>query len=255
MDFVETFPDLFIGSNAELPIVGGSILNHSHFQGGNYYFPIEKAEVREEIKEKDYGIEILNWPVSTLRVKSRSRKILKEISLKIMDTWSDYENTSLDILPYTEKRGRKEKHNTTTLIARKNGEEYILYIALRNNRCNEKYPYGIFHSHKEHHHIKKENVGLIEVMGLAILPGRLDEELGEIKEVLANRGEINEGNPHKTWVKELIAKYGKEINSENVENILKFEVGQVFVEVLKNCGVFKEEDSEEFKGFLRKALQ
>ncbi len=254
MNFVEDFPELFIGSNAELPIVGGSILNHSHFQGGNYIFPIERAKVNKKISGEDYVVEILDWPVSTIRVKSRKKEILKKISLKIMDEWDEYKNSALEIFPYTEKNGNREKHNTTTLIGRKNGEDYVLYIALRNNRCNERYPYGIFHSHEENHHIKKENVGLIEIMGLAILPGRLNRELEEIKEILVSNGEINENNPHRNWVKRIKEKYGNNINEENLKNILQFEVGDVFVKVLQNCGVFKAEDGEEFKEFVRKAL-
>ncbi|MBZ2174513.1 UDP-glucose--hexose-1-phosphate uridylyltransferase [Schnuerera sp. xch1] len=246
LDFVEIFPKLFIGSNAELPIVGGSILSHNHFQGGNYTFPIEKARVFDTIDEDDYKIEILDWPVSTIRVVSRDREKLKEKSFEIIRRWDNYKNKELQIIPFT----NNEKHNTVTLIMRKKKERYILYITFRNNRCNEEYPYGIFHTHEENHHIKKENIGLIEVMGLAILPRRLDNELEEIKQILLGKKNINKEDPHRDWILQLKDKYDERIDIEEIGNLLENEVGNVFVNILENCGVFKRTDYDEFKEFI-----
>lgn len=199
LDFVDIYPDLFLGSNAPLPIVGGSILNHNHFQGGDYEFPIEKSKVYKLIERDDFKLEILDWPVTTLRIRSKDREKLKTIGYKLMCKWDDYENQDLDIVPYT----KKGKHSTTTLIIRKKDDEYLLYMSLRNNRTSEEYPKGIFHAHEEYHHIKKENIGLIEIMGMAILPSRLNVDLDREK---------------------------------------KEEIGEVFVNILENCGVFKRKD-------------
>ena len=251
LDFVEKFPTLFLGSNAELPIVGGSILNHDHFQGGNYIFPIEKATVFSRIDKKDYRIEILDWPVSTVKVVSKNRKKLKEISYKIIEKWRGYKNEKLEIIPFT----KDERHNTTTLIARKEDDEFILYISLRNNRCNDEHPDGIFHGHKEKHHIKKENIGLIEVMGLAILPGRLESELRNIKEILLGNKDIKEDNIHKDWILDLKDKYTKDLNIERLERILEKEIGEIFVSILEDCGVFKKDDYEEFIKFIDNSIK
>ena len=251
LDFIEQFPELFIGSNAGLPIVGGSILSHNHFQGGNYRFPIEKAKVFTAIDKNTYSIEILDWPVSTIKVMSKNRAKLKEVSLNLIKNWDYYENSELEIIPFTQN----EKHNTTTLIARKEKENYILYISFRNNRTNEEYPHGIFHSHKENHHIKKENIGLIEVMGLAILPGRLDAELENIKIALLEDKYIDKESPHYTWFLNLREKYLGQVNKENVDNIIKKEVGIKFINVLENCGVFKKTNYSEFEKFINMSIE
>lgn len=196
LDFVDQYEDLFIGSNAGLPIVGGSILSHNHFQGGNYVFPIERARIFNTLEKEDYQVDLLDWPVTTLRVRSKDRSRVKEIAYRLMSQWDDYENKDLDIIPYT----GETKHNTSTLVVRRDQGEYMVYLSLRNNRCSAEYPFGIFHAHEEYHHIKKENIGLIEVMGMAILPARLDEDLDKVKQE---------------------------------------EMGQVFVSILENCGVFK----------------
>lgn len=195
-DFVDQYPELFIGSNADLPIVGGSILNHNHFQGGNYSFPIEKAKVYSTISSDKYELDILDWPVTTLRLRTKDRNILLDLADKIIETWKDYNNQDLNI----QSHSGDINHNTSTLVMRKDRDEYNLYISLRNNRTDEDNPYGIFHAEEKYHHIKKENIGLIEVMGMAILPARLNENLNEEKQR---------------------------------------EMGKVFVEILKNCGVFK----------------
>ncbi len=251
LDFIDMFPDLFLGSNAGLPIVGGSILDHNHFQGGNHVFPIERANIFERIDKGKYQIDILDWPVSTIRITSKDREVLTKKAAKIMDAWDYYENRELEILPFT----KEEKHNTTTLIARKEEDKYHLYISLRNNRCNEEYPYGIFHAREEHHHIKKENIGLIEVMGLAILPGRLHRELEYIKNILLYNKDMEEEGPHKNWVYQLKEEYQGKISSQNIDSIIKEEVGKVFVNILEDCGVFKRADYDKFKEFVYSCIE
>lgn len=246
LDFIDIFPQLFIGSNAELPIVGGSILNHNHYQGGNYIFPIDSAKIFERIDKANYQIEILDWPVSTVKIVSKNRDVVEDKAAKIIKNWKHYENQSLEILPFT----NGERHNTTTLVARKIKNKYCLYISFRNNRCNEKYPYGIFHAREENHHIKKENIGLIEVMGLAILPGRLDVELKEIKDIILSKKDIPKSNIHKDWIEQLKDKYNEELNSDNINNILEEEIGRKFIEILEDCGVFKKANYDKLIDFV-----
>ncbi len=252
LDFVEKFPHYFIGSNADLPIVGGSILSHDHFQGGNHRFAMELAADLKQFSIPGYGdieVSILKWPMSAVRLRSRNRERLSELAGRILDTWRNYDDESVDILSNT----AGEPHNTITPIARyRNGFE--LDLVLRNNRTSEEHPLGIFHPHSEVHHIKKENIGLIEVMGLAVLPARLIKELKLLGACLGGQSSIDqyeELEQHKTWFLELKDKYG---NTEvDYGDILKHEVGKVFEKVLLDAGVFKQdvEGLEAFSKFIR----
>ena len=179
MDFIDQIPHYFIGSNADLPLVGGSILNHDHFQGGRHIFPMEEAESTDFYQHPtfpDVEISKLKWPMSVIRLKSEDREDLVNFADKVLEKWRNYSDPELNILAFSSEEGKQKPHNTITPIARKKGEHYELDLVLRNNRRSEKYPDGIFHPHQELHHIKKENIGLIEVMGRAILPGRLKKE-------------------------------------------------------------------------------
>lgn len=178
--FIEKFPHYMIGSNADLPIVGGSILTHDHYQGGRHRFPMQDASVIKEIEIKGYEnikVQMLNWPLSTLRLTADDKEVLVDLSDKILNHWINYDDVSCDILSHT----NDVRHNTVTPIARMDNNRYQIDIVLRNNRTNDEHPLGIFHPHAKHHHIKKENIGLIEVMGLAVLPARLKDELECLK--------------------------------------------------------------------------
>lgn len=242
LDFVEKFPHYFIGSNADLPIVGGSILSHDHFQGGNYQFAMAKAPVERKFEIEGFGdvsIGRVKWPMSVIRVNGNKQDVI-EAGFHIYERWKNYSDETVDILAYSEKT----PHNTVTPIARMKDGRFELDLVLRNNRTSDLYPDGIFHPHEELHHIKKENIGLIEVMGLAVLPARLKTELKDLEYYLINRerqGEIDK-NPelikHKGWCLELLNKYDN-IDSTNVTNLLQNEVGLKFLTVLEQSGVFK----------------
>jgi UDPglucose--hexose-1-phosphate uridylyltransferase len=262
-DFVEQFPHYFIGSNADLPIVGGSILSHDHFQGGRHVFPMEKAAVEASFKNENYkGIKagIVKWPMSVIRLSSKNKDELIKLSVEILDKWREYSDEAVDILAYSEVNGEKIPHNTITPIARVNkAGEFEIDLVLRNNRTSDEHPDGIFHPHKELHHIKKENIGLIEVMGLAVLPGRLNTELKEVETILqgdAERLRSAEENTndsihkHVLWIKELLEKYGRNCTKEKAEEALKKEVGDKFLRVLMDAGVYKR-SSEGREGFGR----
>jgi UDPglucose--hexose-1-phosphate uridylyltransferase len=262
-DFVEQFPHYFIGSNADLPIVGGSILSHDHFQGGRHVFPMEKAAVEASFKNANYqGIKagIVKWPMSVIRLSSKNKDELIKLSVEILDKWREYSDEGEDILAYSEINGEKVPHNTITPIARVNkAGEFEIDLVLRNNRTNEEHPDGIFHPHKELHHIKKENIGLIEVMGLAVLPGRLNTELKEVEAILQGDSErlveaeenTNDSiHKHILWIKELVEKYGSSCSKEEAEEALKKEVGDKFLRVLMDAGVYKR-SSEGREGFVR----
>ena len=254
LDFIDQFPHYFIGSNADLPIVGGSILSHEHFQGGRHVFPMEEAPVVKHYRNesyKDVKAGILKWPLSVIRLSSKNREELIEVSSMILKAWRDYSDPSIDILSYSIKDGEKVLHNTITPIARKNKDgQYEMDLVLRNNRTTDEYPYGIFHPHEELHHIKKENIGLIEVMGLAVLPGRLKSELDEIEMILSgdrkyDKDKISDEDPlykHIPWIDELILKYGVNLKNEEAEVVLKDEVGKIFLKVLMDAGVFKRDE-------------
>ncbi len=251
LTFVEKFPHYMLGSNADLPIVGGSILTHDHFQGGRYTFPIENAEVIKEVKLDKYPslkLEIIKWPLSTLRVSSVSKEEVLDFAELLLEKWISYSNESLDIIAFSDD----VRHNTITPIARMKDGVYSMDLVLRNNRTSEKYPDGIFHPHPHLHHIKKENIGLIEVMGLAILPARLKTEIELLKQCLLKEKHIDdyeELHKHKLWAEELSL---KPITKETVDDIVEASLTAKFVEVLENAGVFKmnEEGIDSFVRFV-----
>ena len=252
-DFIKQFPYYFLGSNADLPIVGGSILSHDHFQGGNYTFamakaPIEKSFVIAGYEDVEAGI--VKWPLSVIRIRSKQIERLVELADHILQVWRGY--TDADAFIFAETEG--EPHNTITPIARKVGDTYELDLALRNNITTEENPLGVYHPHAEYHNIKKENIGLIEVMGLAVLPSRLKEELELLAEYIVSGKEISDCEKiekHAAWVASFLPKY-ETITKENVMDILKEEVGIVFTHVLEDAGVFKctEEGRNSFMRFV-----
>lgn len=252
-DFIKLFPHYFLGSNADLPIVGGSILSHDHFQGGHYTFAMAKAPMEEMVTipgYEDVEAGIVKWPLSVLRIRSKDEKRLIDLASHVLDVWRGY--TDEDAFVFAETDG--EPHNTITPIARKKGDMYELDLTLRNNITTEEHPLGVYHPHAEYHHIKKENIGLIEVMGLAVLPARLKEEMELLAEYLVegkNPAENEILEKHAAWVAEFAPKY-ENITKDNVMDILHEEVGQVFVHVLEDAGVYKctEEGREAFKRFL-----
>lgn len=241
-DFVKLFPHYFLGSNADLPIVGGSILTHDHFQGGNYTFAMAKAPIEREISFagfEDVEAGIVHWPMSVIRTRCEDPDRLIELGAKILAAWRGYTDEAAMI--YAETDG--EPHNTITPIARKNGDKFELDLVLRNNLTTEEYPMGVYHPHEKLHHIKKENIGLIEVMGLAVLPSRLKEELRLLGEYIVEGKDIR-GNEmlekHADWVEEFLPEYAPgSVNKDTVDGILKDEVGKVFKEVLEDAGVYK----------------
>lgn len=252
LDFVTLFPHYFVGSNADLPIVGGSILSHDHFQGGRYEFPMAKAPVERELSFNGFDevkSGIVSWPVSILRLRSADRGPLLELAEKILNAWRGYTDASAFI--YSETGG--EPHNTLTPIARRRGGEYEFDLALRNNIRTPEHPLGVFHPHAPLHHIKKENIGLIEVMGLAVLPSRLKRELASLRELILTGGDVSadpELSKHADWVDGLRARYA--FTQENTENILRLEVGRAFQHVLEDVGVFKSDEpgQEAFMRFI-----
>ena len=254
LDFVGQFRHYFLGSNADLPIVGGSILSHDHFQGGRYVFPMEKAEIELPFEFpgfEDIEAGVVRWPMSCLRLRSADRERLTDLSEKILESWRAYSDHSCSVC--AESNG--EKHNTVTPIARFRDGKFEMDLVLRCNVTSNEHPLGVFHPHADKHHIKKENIGLIEVMGLAVLPARLKNELKQLEEYLIGR-ELPSGSEtlekHAPWCAELLEKY-KAINKDNVEEILKREVGLVFAGVLEDAGVYKctKEGREGFLRFLK----
>ncbi len=239
LSFVGQFPHYFIGSNADLPIVGGSILSHEHFQGGHYSFAMAKAPIEEEtvfLGFEDISAGILRWPMSVLRLEGEDPQRLVELSDKILTAWRAY--THEEAFIFAETQG--EKHNTITPIARMAQGKYQMDLVLRNNITTEEYPLGVYHPHPELHHIKKENIGLIEVMGLAVLPARLKEEMALLKETILTGGDLLATESlakHAPWAKKLMEKY--RFTPENAETILQQEIGAVFARVLEDAGVFK----------------
>jgi len=240
LDFVAMFPHYTAGSNADLPIVGGSILSHDHFQGGHYEFPMARAEIEREIPFAAYPnvkVGIVRWPLSVLRLTSTDRNSLTQLAQKILTTWRSY--TDEEAFIFAETDG--EPHNTITPIARMRGGAYELDLVLRNNITTQEHPMGVYHPHAELHHIKKENIGLIEVMGLAVLPARLKTELQLLAQQLVagtDPAADESTAKHAQWAKELCARH-PELCAENVEEILHDEVGKVFCKVLEHAGVYK----------------
>lgn len=247
--FIDLFPHYMIGSNADLPIVGGSILTHDHYQGGRHHFPMEDAKIIKNFTINDFEnvkVEMLYWPLSTLRLTSQNKNDLIELADKILNTWINYSDEDLNIRAFS----GETRHNTVTPIVRMKDENYQIDIVLRNNRTSDKYPLGIFHPHDEHHHIKKENIGLIEVMGLAVLPARLKDELEDLKQCLLKNKNINEINSldkHKQWYTYLET---LNFDESNIDEILEIEVTKKFVSVLENAGVYKM-DEKGIEGFTR----
>lgn len=236
--FIEKFPHYMIGSNADLPIVGGSILTHDHYQGGRHRFPMQDASVIKEIEIKGYEnikVQMLNWPLSTLRLTADDKEVLVDLSDKILNHWINYDDVSCDILSHT----NDVRHNTVTPIARMDNNRYQIDIVLRNNRTNDEHPLGIFHPHAKHHHIKKENIGLIEVMGLAVLPARLKDELECLKLCLLKKkciDDLESLKKHKEWFEYLQT---LEFDEQSIDEFIEKEVTKKFVSVLENAGVYK----------------
>ena len=251
LDFVIRFPHYFVGSNADLPIVGGSILTHDHFQGGNYTFamataPVEKAVTFCGFEDVEAGI--VKWPMSVLRLRSADTDRLVELADKILLAWRGYTDETAFVFAETDG----EPHNTITPIARKNGDVYELDLVLRNNITTEEHPLGVYHPHAELHHIKKENIGLIEVMGLAVLPARLKDELKAVAEALVEGKDLTADpltSSHALWAEEIKVRH-PELSADNVEEIVEQEVGVVFTKVLEDAGVFKR-TAEGREAFLR----
>lgn len=240
-DFVSKFPHYFIGSNADLPIVGGSILSHEHFQGGNYTFAMAKANIEKEYKIKgfeDVTVGRVKWPMSVIRLRSADTGRLVELADNILTKWRGYTDEAAFIFAETDG----EPHNTITPIARKNGDMYELDLVLRNNITTEEHPLGVYHPHAELHHIKKENIGLIEVMGLAVLPARLKNEMQQLADVLVTKGvSAVRSDPvlekHAEWAEDFCSR--RTVNADNVHEVIRDEIGKVFAKVLEHAGVYK----------------
>jgi UDPglucose--hexose-1-phosphate uridylyltransferase len=244
LDFVKLFPHYFVGSNADLPIVGGSILSHDHFQGGNYEFAMAKAPVERSFIVKGYEdveVGVVTWPMSVLRLRGREDNKLVELADIILDKWRGYTDESVDIYAFTEE----EPHNTITPIARKRHDEYELDLVLRNNLTTKEHPFGLYHPHDELHHIKKENIGLIEVMGLAVLPARLKEEMELLADYILSGKNLRENDllkKHADWAEEFRNNYS-EISENNIHMIIQSEIGKVFLKVLEHAGVYKRNEA------------
>lgn len=251
LDFVDMFPHYFLGSNADLPIVGGSILSHDHYQGGNYEFAMAKAPEEFTFSLSDHpdvSAATVQWPMSVIRLRSDKISSLVNAASLILDTWKSYSDEKVGILAFTEGT----PHNTITPIARRNGDQFELDLVLRNNRTSDEHPMGIFHPHSDVHHIKKENIGLIEVMGLAVLPARLKPELEEIEKYLSGQ-ENDIKDYHQQWADEIKARHVGGLQAENTGSILRQEVGHKFQRVLEDAGVFKrdQEGQEAFQKFCK----
>lgn len=253
LDFVTQFPHYFVGSNADLPIVGGSILSHDHFQGGHYTFAMEKAPIEKEVTFggfEDVKAGIVKWPMSVIRITGPDKDRLIELADKILIAWRGYTDEAANIFAETDG----EPHNTITPIARRRGEDYELDLVLRNNLTTEEHPMGVYHPHAHLHHIKKENIGLIEVMGLAVLPARLKDEMAELEEAILSGKDLASTETlasHKEWAGEFLKKY-EDVNKDNITDIIREEIGFVFAEVLENAGVYKcdEAGREAFMKFI-----
>ena len=243
LDFVELFPHYFLGSNADLPIVGGSILSHDHMQGGRYTFAMEKAPIDKKISFsgfEDVEAGIVKWPMSVIRLTSANKDELIELADKILLSWRDYTDEAAFIYAHT----NGEPHNTITPIARRRGNKYELDLVLRNNITTDEHPLGVYHPHAELHNIKKENIGLIEVMGLAVLPARLKDEIETMREYILAGKDFSENESiakHKTWFESFKNNYS--FNDANTTDILKEEIGKTFVRVLLDAGVYKRDNN------------
>ena len=250
-DFVKQFPHYFVGSNADLPIVGGSILSHDHFQGGHYEFAMAKAPVEKEFTVagfEDVKAGIVKWPMSVIRLSCKDSDRIIELADKILGKWRGYTDEAAFVFAQTDG----EPHNTITPIARKRGDNFEMDLVLRNNITTEEHPLGVYHPHAELHHIKKENIGLIEVMGLAVLPSRLKTELADLADAILAGSDLRADETlekHADWVDEFMPKYA-DVNKDNIMQILEDEVGLVFAKVLEHAGVYKRTE-EGMEAFLR----
>ena len=252
-DFVKQFPHYFVGSNADLPIVGGSILSHDHFQGGHYEFAMARAQVERTFKVKgfeDVEAGIVNWPMSVIRISAADSGRLVALADVILSAWRGYSDEAAFIFAETDG----EPHNTITPIARKRGEKFELDLVLRNNITTEEHPLGVYHPHANLHHIKKENIGLIEVMGLAVLPARLKDEMEKLAEAILSGADVRKDElleKHADWVEEFLPRY-PQINKDTVMDIIHKEIGNVFMQVLEDSGVYKrnEEGQAAFDRFI-----
>lgn len=258
-DFVELFPEYFLGSNSDLPIVGGSILSHEHYQGGKHKMPIMSAPVLFNIpcQDRELKVDYLDWLNSCIRLQSTSKEKIVSAMDEIRSKWYQYSDKEVGIIAYT-----NERHNAITPILCKEGNEFIAYVILRNNRCDETYPDGIFHSHPEFHSIKKEGIGLIEAMGLLILPGRLKRQMGEIAYILSQENHPNLSNyfsqnqdmiVHKDLLERLYKLYPNRISLKEAQQILQDEISQTCYSILENTAVFKKTNQgiEHAKIFLK----
>ena len=252
-DFISQYPHYMIGSNADLPIVGGSILSHDHYQGGNYEFAMAKAPIEKAFKFKgfeDVEAGIVKWPMSVIRLRCADHKRLTQLSSKMLASWRAYTDEAAFVFAETDG----VPHNTITPIARKKGDSFEIDLVLRNNITTDEHPMGVYHPHKQYHHIKKENIGLIEVMGLAILPSRLVSELEAVKNAILNNDDLRASEltaSHADWVEEFLPNH-PEFNADNAMDIIKEETGKVFLHVLEDAGVYKctPEGREAFMRFL-----
>ena len=250
LDFVRVFPHYFVGSNADLPIVGGSILSHEHFQGGHYTFAMETAPVREKVVFKgfeDIEAGIVKWPMSVIRLRGKDSARIADLADKILGIWRGYSDEKVSVIAFSEG----QPHNTITPIARRRGEDFELDLVLRCNITTEEFPMGVFHPHEDKHHIKKENIGLIEVMGLAVLPSRLKKELSDLAKAAVSGSDVSSDEAlmkHAEWLSELKEKYT--FTEENAMDIILKETGKVFSEVLEDAGVYKN-NAEGEAAFLR----
>ena len=254
LDFVRVFPHYFVGSNADLPIVGGSILSHEHFQGGHYRFAMETAGVEKALTFRgfeDIQAGIVKWPMSVIRLRGSNPDRIADLADRILTCWRGYSDESVGVISFSDG----EPHNTITPIARRRGEDYELDLVLRCNICTPEHPLGVFHPHADKHHIKKENIGLIEVMGLAVLPSRLKQELTALAAAAAAGQDISGDeilSKHAQWLAQLKEKYT--FTAENALDIILQETGRVFAAVLEDAGVFKR-TPEGMEAFLRFADQ
>ena len=252
-DFVKQFPHYFVGSNADLPIVGGSILSHDHFQGGHYEFAMARAQVERTFTVKgfeDVEAGIVNWPMSVIRISAADSGRLVALADVILNAWRGYSDKAAFIFAETDG----EPHNTITPIARKRGDKFELDLVLRNNITTDEHPLGVYHPHANLHHIKKENIGLIEVMGLAVLPARLKDEMEKLAEAILSGADLRKDElleKHADWVEEFLPKY-PQINKDTVMDIIHKEIGNVFMQVLEDSGVYKrnEEGQAAFDRFI-----
>lgn len=259
LEFIRIFPHYTIGSNADLPIVGGSILTHEHFQGGRYEFAMARAGIRRKVSfggYEDIRAGIVNWPMSVIRLDGSDPDRLTDLADRILTAWRGYSDEAADILAFTEENGERTPHNTITPIARMCGDAYELDLVLRNNRTTPEYPMGIFHPHEEKHHIKKENIGLIEVMGLAVLPARLLGEMEELQQTILEGKDPAENEKiqsHAAWAETILEKHpeysrkaianGAHPDAAALRGIIEEEIGLVFSGVLEDAGVYKDTES------------